>query len=321
MNKSHISILGGKGSRLARKGSVGSMSNRSDVPMPLPVAPSVEAWAAMSPDEREAFIQTANEALSDPLRTMAEGRPHKLAKLRASQLLERHFREQGRHVYVAEEMSVVYPSEEVFTPDVLAVLDVEQRDDDERMGWVVMDEGRGIDFVLEVLHRGDRKKDLVLNVERYARLGIREYFVYDFGKQLLHGFRLVAGTGVYGQVEPRDDRWYSEVLELELALEGGALRFYQGPSELLGTHERLERLGDMVERAEAEAERTLASLRGRVLAQLARRGLPCGERDRERVLACRDAELLLQWLERAYTAPLGDVLAAKPSLTALRASS
>jgi hypothetical protein len=77
----------------------------------------------------------------------------------------------------------------------------------------------------------------------------------------------------------------------------------------------------MVERAEAEAERTLASLRGRVLAQLARRGLPCGERERERVLACRDAELLLHWLERAYAADsLGDVLAAKPSLTAPRAS-
>ncbi len=40
-------------------------------------------------------------------------------------------------------------------------------------------EGRGPDFILEVLHLGDRKKDLVKNVERYARLGVEEYFVYD----------------------------------------------------------------------------------------------------------------------------------------------
>src|SRR5262245_36984624 len=43
------------------------------------------------------------------------------------------------------------------------------------LAWVVAEEGKGLDFVLEVLHKGDRNKDLVENVERYAQLGIPEY--------------------------------------------------------------------------------------------------------------------------------------------------
>jgi Uma2 family endonuclease len=72
---------------------------------------------------------------------------------------------------------------------VLAVLDVPQPEDDERMAWVVADEGKGLDLVLEVLHHADRNKDLVENVERYARLGIPEYFVYDRARQRIHGHR------------------------------------------------------------------------------------------------------------------------------------
>src|SRR5690606_11105898 len=107
--------------------------------------------------ERDRFAVAANEALGDPLRVIAEGRAHKRAKARVVDMLGLHFRALGRIIYVAEEMGVYYPGEEVFSPDVLAVLDVEQPDDDERMAWIVADEGRGLDLALEVLHRGDRK--------------------------------------------------------------------------------------------------------------------------------------------------------------------
>jgi Uma2 family endonuclease len=56
-------------------------------------------------------------------------------------------------------------------------------------GHVVAEEQRGLDFVLEVLHLGNRKKDLVDNVERYARLRIPEYFVYDRARQQILGYR------------------------------------------------------------------------------------------------------------------------------------
>jgi len=134
----------------------------------VPVAPTEERWREMTKEERERFIVSVNEALSDPLVTMSEGRPHKKAKSRALDMLGLHFRALGRRIYLAEEMSVIYPGTEPFSPDVLAVLDVEQPEDDQRMSWVVQDEGKGLDWVLEVLHAGDRKKDLVDNDERYA---------------------------------------------------------------------------------------------------------------------------------------------------------
>lgn len=138
----------------------------------MPVGPTLAAWAAMSREARERSLLSVIDALSDPRDLMTEGRPHKKTKAQAVDFLGLHFRAMGRVVYLAEEMAVVYPGEPGFSPDVLAVVGVPQPEDDERMAWVVADEGRGLDFVLEVLHRGDRTKDLVDNVTRYARLGI-----------------------------------------------------------------------------------------------------------------------------------------------------
>src|SRR5206468_6940193 len=67
------------------------------------------------------------------------------------------------------------------------------------------DEGKGLDFVLEVLHRGDRKKDLVENVERYARLRIPEYFIYDRARQQINGYRL-AGAKRYQRIVRSEER-------------------------------------------------------------------------------------------------------------------
>lgn len=96
---------------------------------------------------RERFRIEVNDALSavDPQRTMGKGRPHKKAKSRAVDMLGLHFKAMGRVIYLAEEMTVIYPGAEVFSPDVLAVLDVEQPEDDERLAWVVVDEGQGLE--------------------------------------------------------------------------------------------------------------------------------------------------------------------------------
>lgn len=102
---------------------------------------------------------------------------------------------------------------------MLAVVDVPQPEDDERLAWVVADEGRGLDVVLEVLHRGDREKDLVDDVERYARLGIPEYFVYDREKQRVHGDRLAtADARRYDRVVPQAGHIASRILGVDLAV-------------------------------------------------------------------------------------------------------
>jgi Uma2 family endonuclease len=285
-------------------------------PAAVPIAPTEEAWRAMSAAERERFLIQANEALSDPLVTMSEGRPHKKAKSRAADMLGLHFKAMGRAIYLAEDMSAVYPGVKVFTPDVFTVVDVEQPEDDERMAWVVADEGRGLDLALEVLHRGNRTKDLEDNVELYASLGISEYFIYDRGKQRIHGHRLASpGARRYQRIVPQAARYHSTVLGLDLGLQKGSLRFYQGMAELIGSDDLIDRLTGVVEsleakveQAEAKVEQAVASTRANVLAVLAARGIPVADDARARVMECDDLALLQHWVVRALSAAsVGDI--------------
>lgn len=221
-------------------------------------------------------------------------------------------------------MAAVYPGVEAFTPDVLAALDVEQPDDDQRLAWAVVDEGKGVDLALEVLHRGNRKKDLVDNVERYASLGITEYFVYDYVRQQIHGYRLPDPSARrYQRIVPQSGRYHSAVLGLDLVLQGGSLRFYHGMAELIASSDLIERLTGMVEslearaeqaeakaeqaeakveQAEARVEQALASTRESVLAVLDARGIVLADDTRARLAACDDLAALQRWLVRAVSA-------------------
>jgi Uma2 family endonuclease len=285
------------------------------LPLSLPViAPTEAEWQRMTPAEREALLVRILDALSDPAEAMSEGRRHKKAKTRTLDALGLHFSSIGRAVYLAEEMAVLYPGEAVFTPDVLAVLDVVEPDDDPRLAWVVSDEGKGLDLVIEVLHHGNRNKDLVDNVERYARLGIPEYFVYDRRHQQIHGYRLPdTSARRYRRIVPQFGRYTSGVLGLDMAIQGGKLRFFYGQAELPGTADLIGRLNSMVADLEARAEETQAllqkaedqaqaALRESIAALLAARGLPCSGEARDRLSACTDVPTLQRWLLRATTA-------------------
>ncbi|MBK9261501.1 MAG: Uma2 family endonuclease [Polyangiaceae bacterium] len=283
-------------------------------PRPVPVTPSEERWQKMTRAERDQFMIDVNEALSDPVITMSEGRPHKKAKTRAIDMLGLHFRAMGRHIYLAEEMSVLYPGEPGFSPDVLAVLDVEEPEDDKRMSWCVMDEGKGLDWVLEVLWAGDRDKDLVNNVERYARLGIPEYFVYDKATERLLGYRLPPESKKYQPIVPQAGLYRSNVLGLDLAIVGGNLRFYHGAAELYNTTHLIRRLETMIENLEARADEAARAAEAanrnaeaariglRITATLASRGIALSETGITRIETCTDPEVLGLWLRRATTA-------------------
>ena len=109
----------------------------------LPITPTAEVWSSMSADARDAFLVQVLDALNDPNAVMGEGRPHWLAKSRVLDAMSLHFDALKRVIYLAEELPVLYPGERPFVPDILAVLDVPQSEDDERLGWVVAQEGRG----------------------------------------------------------------------------------------------------------------------------------------------------------------------------------
>lgn len=144
--------------------------------------------------------------------------------------------------------------------------------DDERMAWVVAQEGRGLDLVLEILHAGDPRKDLLDNVLTYGRLGIPEYFVYDRRRQRVSGFRLpFPGSSRYEPIKTRGGTLRSQVLGLDLGMVEGRLRFSTGGSEILETREINERLNVTLDRleikAEAEAQRAEAEAAARVEAE------------------------------------------------------
>ncbi len=229
-----------------------------------PRAPAVDQWERMSPEERARVVGMLPPDL--PLDMLpSEGDPHRKAKREVLDALDGFFRRSGRKIYLSSELAVYYPAERRFAPDILAVADVEPH---ERTSWVVADEGKGLDFVLEVHAAGDRRKDEKTNVERYARLGIPEYFFFDRTRRTLTAYRLHATTPrSYQRIVPQAGRFPSAVLGLDLALDGTRLRFFAGNAPLEDAEERVARLGRMLDEGiarKAEAERLADELAGQL---------------------------------------------------------
>jgi Uma2 family endonuclease len=220
-------------------------------------APSQADWDAMTPEQRRHVVDALSPSLGETEAAPPEGDLHLASKIGALDALRGFFGRSGRGVYVAAELTVYYPAARRFAPDLLVVFDV---DPHPRTKWVVSAEGKGLDFVLEVHFGGDRKKDAETNVRRYAELGIPEYFVFDGARARLYGYRLPAAeAGAYVPVLPQGGRHPSQVLGLDLGVEGGRLRFYAANAPILETSEWVTRLAGMLDdvqrRAEDEARR------------------------------------------------------------------
>ena len=213
-----------------------------------PRAPPQDIWEQLSPEERARVVDSLPSEFPASEATPPEGDPHYEAKSRTREVLGSFFSRIGRKVYLACELPVYYPGEPMFAPDVIAVVDVEPHS---RMRWMVSTEGKGVDLALEVHVAGERRKDLERNVERYARLGIREYFVFDRGRLRLSGWRLEEGRRVYRPILPQHGLYPSEVLGLDLQVDDERLRFYMGGAALPEAPEMIARLEHMVERVEA----------------------------------------------------------------------
>ncbi|OJT18892.1 hypothetical protein BO221_38785 [Archangium sp. Cb G35] len=220
-----------------------------------PRAPSREEWARMSEVERARVVEELPGEVTWDEMAMPEGDLHSQAKMGALQALKGYFSRQQRRVYVGSELPVYYPAERRFAPDLVVVLDAEAHP---RSKWVVSHEGKGLDWVLEVHVGGDRKKDAEYNVERYARVRIPEYFIYDRARQRLYGYRLPSPEArEYVPIASEGGRFSSEVLGLELQVEEGRLRFWAGSALLLEYEELIDRMRESMkglqQRADADA--------------------------------------------------------------------
>lgn len=218
----------------------------------FPLAPTQEEWDALTPEERDEVLAMLPGEVTYAEMAPPEGDRHFRAKTRALGALRGYFTRQKKRIYVAAELPTYYPNEPRFAPDLLAVLEAE---DTERDRWVVSHEGRGLDWVLEVHVGGDRKKDAELNVARYGRLGIPEYFLYDRAKGRLSAYRLPTPEArAYVPIVPQHGLYESRVLGLDVQVERDRLRFFAGTALLLESEELVARLEGMLEEVQHRAE-------------------------------------------------------------------
>jgi Uma2 family endonuclease len=221
-----------------------------------PRAPAQEVWDRMSERERQLVVDSLPSEFPPSEAHPPEGDQHTEAVYDARTALRRFFGKLGRSIYVGTNLPVYYPGRSMFSPDVMAVLDVPTHS---RSSWLVSKEGKGLDLALEVVVLGARRKDLKRNVEEYARLGIREYFVFDRPRLQLTGNRLRDGGESYQPIVPQRGCLASEVLGLELRVEAERLRFYLADAELPAADDLIAKLegalGNLEQRALAAEER------------------------------------------------------------------
>ncbi|MCL4206613.1 MAG: Uma2 family endonuclease [Pirellulaceae bacterium] len=200
-------------------------------------------------------------------RPMGETDLHRGVMFSAIETLKMHYA--GQQVYVSGNILLFYRpgnKRRHVSPDVLVVRDLEPRD---RENYLLWEEGRAPNMVIEVTSQSTRDEDLEDKLEIYRdEIKVAEYFLFDpraeYLNPRLQGHRLSRGR--YVPIAPVDGRLPSKELGLHLEADGDQLRFYDpARRRWLPTQQeaRLETLAAL-RQAEAEVERLrqeLAALR------------------------------------------------------------
>jgi len=162
-------------------------------------------------------------------------------------------------VYVGANMFVHYERDNRnrhVSPDVFVVRGVQKEVRPKRRNYLVWEEGKVPDFVVELTSETTREADQTTKRAIYQDvLNVSEYFLFDPFEEYLHprlqGYRLA--KGVYRPIRPVKGRLPSKVLGLHLEGDGDLLRLYDPAAR-----RRLPISPEVLEakkRAEAENER------------------------------------------------------------------
>ena len=147
-----------------------------------------------------------------------------------------------------------YVANESRYPDLLVAFDVDPAAYEARNGYIVSEQGKPPDFILEVASRRAASDDLEGKKDYYERLGVGEYWLFDsqgeFYGFTLAGYRLERGRYQpipTTEVRPGAVQGHSAALNLNLRAEDGYLGWYDPATE-----EHIPTLQSQTERAEAE---------------------------------------------------------------------
>jgi Uma2 family endonuclease len=203
---------------------------------------------------------------------MGETDLHRDAMVRHNELLKYHYR--GQQVYVSGDLLVYYEEgnpKKYVVPDAFVVKGV---DPGPRRIYRIWIEGKAPDVVIETTSRKTMRVDTQTKPVLYARLGIREYFMFDpegdYLDPRLQGYRMQGGQ--YAPIDVDDEEFlFSRELELGLRIEHGNLQFYRRDTgkRLLTAHEQRDHIARALEAeaaarqaAEAAARRAEADVEG-----------------------------------------------------------
>ena len=175
--------------------------------------------------------------------------------------LKAHFK-QYPDVYVSGDILMYYVKgdpHQVVSPDVLVSFGLGKKRRNTYLVWV---EGKLPDFVMEFSSKTTYDEDLGPKMDRYASLGIQDYFLYDalgiYLPKPLMGFTLVDG-GYVPISEDEDGGLHSDVLSLDFHVDDVGLGLYDpvAGAWLQTTAESAEARAEQ-EKARAEQEKARA---------------------------------------------------------------
>ncbi len=154
-------------------------------------------------------------------------------------------------------------------PDLLIAFDVDPAAYEASNGYIISEQGKPPDFVLEVASESTANTDIGTKREDYARLLIPEYWRFDKTGQH-HGTRLAGDrleNGVYAPIpidQLADDvlQGYSQALNLLLRWERGELAFHDpATGRHIVTYEDLQERVDQERAARLQTEARLQAER------------------------------------------------------------
>ena len=152
--------------------------------------------------------------------------------------LAAHFGDRETTIITSEVAAALIPYagtyEGVRYPDLLIAFNANPAANYARKGYLIPEQGKPPDFVLEVASESSKQRDEVDKREAYARMGVPEYWRFDdtggdYYSVALAGDRLVDGEyqPITIHETPDGNYWgHSHSLNLDLCWEQGELRWY-----------------------------------------------------------------------------------------------
>lgn len=154
-------------------------------------------------------------------------------------------------------------------PDLLVAFDASPQDYKDSNGYIVSEQGKAPDFVLEVASPSTAQRDLNEKRDFYESIGVLEYWLFDatgeYYRTRLAGFRLADGAYVpidVAELPGGDLQGYSAALNLNLRIVGEELEFCDPETgRRITTFEDERTRADAAEARVRELEAELRNLR------------------------------------------------------------